>query len=510
MGLSIKLVRRPSWFSPARTPDGPTTRALLALAPTMARRVLWAPNPGPQRAFLACPADWALYGGQVGGGKTDALLADFLGQAHLAGYTGLFIRKSYPELLQVIRRSQAIYPALGGKYRITEKTWVFPSGASLRFGYVTSYEDALRYASDEYQWIAVDECTHVPWDAIELLTTRMRAKEELGLRCYLRLSANPNGKHMLDIRARFIEERDPWEVYEDAETGIASVFIPSTLADTPQLAETGYGKRLLVLGEAERKALAEGDWYAYEGSVFTLLPGVHTWTWAQFLERTGQQRPPTEWRRYRSYDHGLAAPGACYWYAVDQRGRAFVYRELYTVAVDGKGKVRPNVGLGLEPRAVARMIATRSEGEDYTASWSGRDLFDEVRADHAGGVRLVSHFTAEGVSFGSAWTTGPGSRVAGKAALHERLACRDAHGRVNRMPMLVFITEECPHAIRTLPALEYAKHDPEQVDDTGEDHAFDSLAGWCKMNPLPAARPQPLDPDWMRARHTGAEKSRVG
>lgn len=505
MGLPWPVVRRPSSWCRQNQLNGPNTllRAPISIAPKptvreTGIRVLWMPNPGPQTAFLACPYDWVLYGGQVGGGKTDALLADFLHQVHLPGYAGLFIRKSYPELLQVIRRSHQIYPALGGRYKVTEKTWFFPGGATLRFGYVTKYDDAIRYSSDEYQWIAIDECTHVPWPAIELLSTRLRASKALGLRCYLRLSANPNGRHMLDIRNRFIDGREPWKVYHDGK--VTQVFIPARLEDTPQLAGTGYDDRLEVLGEAEKKALRGGDWYAYEGRVFTLTRGVHVWTWAEFEARTGHKRPPTTWRRYRCYDYGTAAPSACYWIALDSApphgtGRAIVYREDYTVTPDGKGGWKANKGLNLPPRDAAKRLARLSEGETYAGSWAGRDLFDDPRADTGNGAPIASHFQAEGVRF-QAWKVGGGSRLAGKVALQQWLAPR-ADGAAG----LVFIQEECEHALRTLPALDYAKNDPEQVDDSGEDHAFDALAGWAKMAPRPAVVTPPSGPRWMEAEY---------
>ena len=49
------------------------TSAAIAEAP----RIIWAPQPGSQEVFLACPVFEALYDGTRGPGKTDALLMDF-------------------------------------------------------------------------------------------------------------------------------------------------------------------------------------------------------------------------------------------------------------------------------------------------------------------------------------------------------------------------------------------------------------------------------------------------
>lgn len=484
---ALKLV-----ISPMRSSSF-LVRAPIGLPSQAPKRVklAWTPNPGPQVSFLACPATEVLYGGMLGGGKTDALLADFTSQVHVPGYSGLFIRKSYPELLQVIRRSHRIYPALGGRYHKTEKVWTFPSGATLRFGYVTSYEDALRYASDEYQWIAIDECTHIPFDAFELLSTRLRGAASLGLSCYIRLSANPNGKHMLWVRQRFIEGKAPMKEYLDEDTGVTRAFIPADMSKTPQLAGTGYAERLKGLGEAERKALLEGDWYAYEGSVFNLERGIHIWTWQQFnehhaLENEHRNKPPRDWTRFRSLDWGFAHPFACYWYAVDYEGRAWVYREWYGVAKDDKGKVQANVGARLEPATVAEKMARieKEAGERIAVGWTGPDLGSKVRADQGSGRTIESHFADHGVLW-SYWTASPGSRLAGKMALHQRLRYeRDPEtGDIKEWPGIIFIDEETTHAQRTIPSLEYDQHQPEQVDTDGEDHAYDSISGFCKMKP---------------------------
>lgn len=492
MALPMRVVQRPSWFSPPRTSDGPITRALLAQAPIRTRpateeiRVLWAPNPGPQRAFLACPAEWVLYGGAVGGGKTDALLADYLAQVHVPGYAGLFIRKSYPELLQVIRRSQQLYPALGGRYKVSEKTWYFPSGATLRFGYVTSYEDALRYASDEYQWIGIDECTHVPWAAIELLSTRLRAKRALGLYYSLRLSANPNGRHMLDIRARFIDGKEPWQVHHQGK--VRMVFIPARLEDTPQLAGTGYDDRLEVLGDAEKAALRGGNWYAYEGAVFKLVRGVHVITRAEFARRVaglelGKDGVPKAWKRYRLLDWGFARPYAVVYIAEDFDGRAWGYHEMYGVARDEQGTIKPDVGVQQEPELVAQLIAgyEKEMGIKVTAAWAGDDLWHKGRGDRGDDRTLAEFFEKHGVWFDK-FDAGHGTRLAGKNALHQRFFVpRGADGEPvpGKVPGFVIIGDACPNGPRTLAALTYDPTHPELVDKRCEDHWYDAAKAFA-------------------------------
>ena len=74
---------------------------------------VWTPTPR-QQEFLAAPEDEVLYGGAAGGGKTDALIMDALGwDAYTKPeYRALILRRTYPELKEVVDRTRAIYPVI--------------------------------------------------------------------------------------------------------------------------------------------------------------------------------------------------------------------------------------------------------------------------------------------------------------------------------------------------------------------------------------------------------------
>lgn len=468
---------------------------------------MWRANPGPQRAFMKCPIREILYGGAKGGGKTDAIGPKAL--KHVKKYgrwaTVLILRETYGQLTEIMERMSPLCRRAKAVYNKTEKTWRFPSGARIIFGHLGKGCDP--YWGQEYSLIIIDEVTRTIKTEADYLKLLGSLRNSHGIPCSVVLTSNPGGVGHNWVKARFMGV-PPMTVQKDHETGLERVFIPAKLKDNPKL-PAEYRATLEQLPDAERAAFLDGDWDAFEGAVFKLLPGIHVWTWAQFNKYyglpEGNRKPPSSWSRYRSYDHGFAAPGAAYWYAEDHIGRAIVYRELYTIAKDAKGEIVPNKGSSTPPRDVARMVATRSEGETYAGSWSGRDLFDEVRGDHSGGVTLASHFSAEDVFF-TAWTTGPNSRLAGKQALHQRMAVTyHPDGTVKDYPLIIFILEETPQAQRTLPTLVYAKHDPEQVDDTGEDHCFDSIAGFCKMRPVVVAEPDEPKQDGWRDQLDGDE-----
>ena len=102
-------------------------------------RVIWRPQP-KQRAFMERPEYEALYGGAAGGGKSDALLCEALRQVHIPHYRGLILRKTYPELSELVDRSRELYPAAlpQAKYNGTEHVLSLihiykgpPAGASM-------------------------------------------------------------------------------------------------------------------------------------------------------------------------------------------------------------------------------------------------------------------------------------------------------------------------------------------------------------------------------------------
>jgi hypothetical protein len=466
----------------------------------------WEANPGPQKGFLMCPVREVLYGGAKGGGKSEAIgpLVVKHVLTHGEHATVLVLRQDTKQLRDLMRRMRKHCLRANGRYSKSEKTWYFPSGAVILFGHLTDGCDP--YWGQEYTMIVIDEvtrCIESETDYIELLGS---LRSSHGVPCRVILTSNPGGQGHDWVRARFMGV-PPLTIQRDAR-GLERVFIPASLKNNPKLPEE-YRYQLEQLPDAERKAFLEGNWDAFTGQVFDLLPGIHLWSWEQLNAFYGLPKAnkaiPKEWNRYRSYDHGFNHPSATYWYAVPPDGRAIVYRELYTVAHDRNGRAIPNQGTKMAPQLVAETIKAYSEGETYAASWSGPDLFAEVRQDQAGGVRIASHFQASGIHF-TAWNAAPGSRVAGKQALHARMHYTlDSQGRLDLAPAFIVLDlpdqpgkSSAPHLVRTFAALEYSEVTVELWDKTSEDHAADSVTGFCKMKPWAPKAPKPASPTYRR------------
>ena len=128
------------------------------------QEVIFKPNSGPQTEFLAASEREVFYGGARGGGKSYAMLVDPLRYCTKSNHRALLVRRTMPELRDLIQKSQLLYSKAfpNAKWREQEKEWRFPSGAKIEFGYAENMTDVLRYQGQSYTWIGIDELPQYP------------------------------------------------------------------------------------------------------------------------------------------------------------------------------------------------------------------------------------------------------------------------------------------------------------------------------------------------------------
>ena len=406
--------------------------------------VIFQPNDGPQTDFLAAPEIDVLYGGAAGGGKSYAMLVDPLRYAHRAAHRALILRRSMPELRELIDKSRELYPQAfhGCKFREVEKLWNFPSGAKVEFGFLERDADVYRYQGQAYSWIGFDEITHLPTEfAWNYLASRLRTTDS-EITPYLRCTANPGGVGAHWVKKRYISPAPPNESF-DGNDGLSRKFIPARLDDNPYLSEDGrYEQMLKALPDVQRRQLLEGNWEITEGAAFTEFdPNIHVVIPFEI---------PIGWERIKGIDYGYASESACVWGAVDPTdGTLIIYRELYQKNLTGVDLAQVITNMEVyDPYSVQGVLDTAAWARTGTTGPTVGETLQ--RAGHK--LRRADK-----------------NRIQGKIQIHEYLRVQQS-----RRPRLQ-IFNTCPNLIRELTGIPLDKSNPEDVDTHAPDHAYDAL-----------------------------------
>ena len=415
-----------------------------ALQKEAVNNIIFKANEGPQEDFLAAGETDVLYGGSAGGGKSYAMLVDPLRYAHRAAHRALILRRSMPELRELIDKSRELYPKAfpGCKYREVEKLWNFPSGAKIEFGFLERDADVYRYQGQAYSWIGFDEITHLPTEfSWNYLASRLRTTDS-EITPYMRCTANPGGVGANWVKNRYINPFPPNESFIGND-GLSRKFIPARLQDNPYLAKDGrYEQMLNALPPTQRKQLLEGNWDVAEGAAFTEFDFDH--------HVIPPFEIPVNWERVKGIDYGYASESACVWGAVDGNdGTLIIYRELYRKNLTGLelGQVLTEMELE-DPYSVSGVLDTACWSRTGTTGPTVGETL--IRAGHK--LRRADK-----------------NRIQGKIQIHEYLKLQQ-NGRPK-----IQIFNNCPNLIRELQSIPLDKNNPEDVDTKASDHAYDAL-----------------------------------
>ena len=250
------------------------------------------PQPGPQTVFLSSPADIAVIGGAAGGGKTMALLLEPLRHIHNPRFSAVIFRRTFPQITQeggLWEEAGNLYPQIGAVPRKSTLSWVFPSGATIRFAHLVHEKNKFDYQGAQIPLIEFDEATHFTADQFWYLLSRNRSMS--GVKPYIRMSCNPDPESFVaDLIEWWIDE-DGYPIRE--RSGVlrwfkrlgtdlvwgdtreelldpknpavqpkSFTFVPALLDDNKILEQVdpGYRARLMALDYVERMRLLFGNW----------------------------------------------------------------------------------------------------------------------------------------------------------------------------------------------------------------------------------------------------------
>ncbi len=321
-----------------------------------------------QVAFLLQDKLEVLYGGQAGGGKSDALLMAALQYVDCPDYAAILFRRSYADLAlpgALMDRAHDWLANSGARWREIDKRWEFPSGASLSFGYLETDRDKYRYQSAEFQMIGFDELTQFEETQYTYLFSRLRRLKDSKIPIRMRSASNPGGVGHSWVKKRFIDLVHP-----------ERRFIRAPLRENPHVDQDAYLIALENLDPVTRSQLRDGSWTATdENSIIKRF-----WFDDKILPATSDQIP---W----------AGRKCRYWDLASTKGK----KSDYTAGVLGLiGRVDSPVGNGFVVANVKRLKGTGREVENlinataYEDGWSTPIVIEMENG--ASGRLLVDHY----------------------------------------------------------------------------------------------------------------------
>lgn len=303
-----------------------------------------------------------LYAGPAGTGKSKCLLEKL--HAMMLKYPnsrGLIVRKTlaslgstalvtYEEHVAKEHLANGDVKWFGGSPK-EAACYKYKNGSVIVVG---GMDKSMKIMSSEYDVCYAQEATELLEEDWEAITTRLRN----GKIPYQQLiaDANPNmPTHWLKIRADLSKVHHIRSRHEDNPI----LFNQNPDGTTGGLTEAGasYMAKLDALTGVRYMRLRKGIWCAAEGLVYEEFdPDVHV------HKRIGV--PPISWTRYISIDFGYTNPMVVQFWAEDEDGRLYLYRELYEtkITVDEMAvKIKAAMNLKKEPRP--RMIICDHDAE---------------------------------------------------------------------------------------------------------------------------------------------------
>lgn len=443
-------------------------------------------------------SEW-FYGGAAGGGKSELALQEPIckGWIQHPRWKGIIFRNTLPELKRSLiprAHEMGFYRALGASYNATDHLWTFPSGATLRFSYLETDEQAYDHKSAEYHFAAFDELTTFTHFQYTYIGSRVRTSDR-DLPAVKRGYSNPGGPGHNWVRERFVEPyRFGGKRIYDPRTNTSRIFIPAKLTDNPALmtADPNYVNRMMELPEAERRALMDGDWWAFAGQVFSEFRDIKYPGEPDYALHVIPRYPiPTFWPKIICIDWGWSHNTWVGWIAVKPDGSCVLYRE-YVCA----------------KKYISQWAADIKRASQYDGNISIKIIDPSAKQQRGTPQTIYEQVVAE-----TGWTDlemADNDRISGRLLLHEYLRWKDRPPRfvpaegynptlsaaIHRMygtdkwleyenmfkpeepetnlPKLT-IFEDCKNVIKTIPTCVFDPKHPEDVLKFDGDDSYDGI-----------------------------------
>lgn len=412
-------------------------------------------------------SDELVYGGAKGGGKSCAIVMEALayGIEHAGAKIYLF-RETYDDLeANLISEMKEKWAAELYTYNESKHIATLYNGTRVFFRYIRDKKDAEKYQGRSMDFIGVDELTKFDRDWIQILLSCLRSPK--GFPPRFRGTCNPGGRGHAWVKEDYVTGTNYGKnIIKNKITGGTIEFIPAMVYDNVVLMKNdpNYVKRLENLPENEKRAFLYGDWDIFAGQYFT--------DWRHDKHVIEPFDIPEHWRKWRAMDWGFNDHCSVGWYAADEDGRVYKYRQLY---------IRETLASEIAKKIVE--MTGKKEQIRYTVA--GHDCWQVRGNDFTSGESIAETFARNGVTLEKADI----ARIVGWQRMKEYL--RDAPD--NKPYFQVFST--CVDTIRTVPVMIYDSKKIEDLDGTLEDHAVDETRYSLMSRPIktkPIEEEQPI------------------
>lgn len=296
----------------------------------------WIPNPGPQFDAYYSEADELFFGGGAGGGKTDLIAGLALSHKHSRIFRRHF--KDIDGVGGIAPRLAEILGSWSGYHR-QNHLWRLSGKREIEFAAFSNAQEAEAYQGRPTDLYCYDEITQFEEQLYRFLLTWNRSTTP-GQRKRVVCTGNPpvtaEGRWVIKYWAPWLDPQFPnpakpgelrWvttiggeDVWVDGPEPIevdgemvqprSRTFIPATLQDNPDLAESGeYAAQLAGLPEPYRSAFKHGDFSAgFQDDDWQVIPS--TWILAAQQRWEMRRRLQGDFGRMTSLGVDVAQGGA--------------------------------------------------------------------------------------------------------------------------------------------------------------------------------------------------------
>lgn len=220
-------------------------------------------------------------------------------------------RRSLTESGMVTFANKVLHPAQGVHFSSSQQRYIYPNGSIIAVG---GMDKASKVLSSEWDAMYAQEANELDESDWEMCSMRLR-----------------NGKIPLQLMLGDVNPGPPNHWIKQREKAKRLLLLETYHEDNPMLFDrdgqvTPEGARYLArldqLTGVRYLRYRKGLWVSADGMIYED-------SWSSKLNLINRIEIKPTWKRWLSVDFGYSNPFVCQWWAMDEDGRLYRYREIY-------------------------------------------------------------------------------------------------------------------------------------------------------------------------------------